>query len=306
MNAATESGDNAAIPHQSRVSTTVSNPAPVIARAGDYSGCPRRIARDPVGFLSDLYHGVMVFFCSVGLMIDRTLRIGDTYFTYKYCQHLDQMTYFKDLFRQYLSRDPCRVDQWKRRQLWVDEMPRMDRLRDLPEGSLGRSFYEATDALEKAGLPNLRPKRLKALPEEIRALDLNVVSQESDPDRLFGLLVARRNIYMTSSHDFFHFLSGSNTKIAGEALVARYQFRHLLCPQNLMNMRNSLLCHFCIGRFDAMRIIRNLFPEIDKTIDFTTYDWESAWARPLDDVRRELGLPVEGFMPDGVVPGLDW
>jgi len=49
-----------------------------------------------------------------------------------------------------------------------------------------------------------------------------------------------------------------------------------------------------------------LFPEIDKTIDFTTYDWESAWARPLDDVRRELGLPVEGFMPDGVVPGLDW
>jgi ubiquinone biosynthesis protein Coq4 len=246
---------------------------------------------------SQAYHLLRVAGHILGLLIDRLRGIGDTYHTYKYCHHLDQLDSFRGLFARALAADPARAACWSRSQVWIDHLPDLAYLSTLPKGSLGRTYFETMRYLEAQGYPSLRPKRLAALPHEARGLDRRLLERTTDRDELLELLISRRNIHMTSSHDFFHMLLGADTFLTGEALVARYQWKHLLVPQNWLNMKLSMAAKLILGNWNLFwRIKGNEFPIIDRSPDCIGYDWNGAWSKPIGDVRAELGLPRDGFM----------
>jgi hypothetical protein len=45
-----------------------------------------------------------------------------------------------------------------------------------------------------------------------------------------------------------------------------------------------------------------LLPSIDRSRSYTETDFENIWSRPIQEVRRELKLPPEGYMPGDVLP----
>lgn len=248
-------------------------------------------------WMSQAYHLAMVLYCIGGLLIDRVRGIGDTYYTYLYCYHLDQIVYFRNLFTRSLQTDPGRVALWMKRQVWIDHLPDLAHLSTLPAGSLGRTYFETMRDLEAQGYPALRPKRLAALPHEAVSLDRHLLESTTDPEARLELVISRRNIHMTSSHDFFHMLLGADTFLTGEALVARYQFRQLLVPQNWLNMKLSMAVKLVSGQWRLYSAIkRHRFPILDGSPDCLGYDWDAAWPRPIGEVRAELGLPPDGFM----------
>lgn len=249
--------------------------------------------------LRETYHLLMVIYCTFRLFMDRIRSIGDTRFTYLYGDHLDQLRRFRMQFIDYLNQDPARVELWRRRQLWIDYVPDLSVLATLPERSLGREYAKTMKELEEKGYLFLRDRRFQVLPEEVLGLNRDLLDRAEPSATLLRLLTHRRNIYMTSSHDFIHFVTGSNTLLAGESLVARYQYRHTLVPQNWLNMHLSLLAQVCLGRWRSLGKIFQLFEVLDRTPDIVGYDWEGSWRKPLVEVRRELGLPPEGLMPHG-------
>lgn len=252
------------------------------------------LPRSPAAAASEAGHAVMSAYWALRLMLNRK----DTRPTYMYCWHLDRMTYFRSRFRAWLSQDDAHQRFWTQRRLFVDDMPDPEDFKDYPEGTVGRAFYEMCQMHHTKGLLDLRARRLECLPEEAKGLDLEALERIEDPDTLYERIVARRNIFMTSTHDLCHMLTGSNTDVDGEAVVAQYQYRHLLVPQNWLNMVFAMLVHVTTGRWGKLREIAASFPAIEKSGNYAELDYTELWRRPLVEVRRMLGLPEEGLMPE--------
>jgi len=205
--------------------------------------------------------------------------------------------FFRSQYKAWLYECPERIEFWKKQLLFVDDMPEPERFKDYPKGSVGRAFFEMCKLHNTKGLLDLRTRRLEVMPDEKKGLDLEALNRVTDEDELYELIVARRNIFSTSSHDICHMLTGSNTDIDGEALVAKYQYRHLLMPQNWLNMFGSLVVYLVTFRWGEYKRIVSCFPAIDNSANYLYLDYESIWKRPLRDVRREIRLPEEGFTP---------
>ncbi|MFQ5625229.1 MAG: Coq4 family protein [Methyloligellaceae bacterium] len=253
----------------------------------------RLLPRSPIQFVIEIGHTLMTVYWAIRLMLNRK----DTKPTYKYCWHLDRVTFFRSQFEDWLDEDRNRIEFWKKRRLFVDDMPDPQRFKDYPKGTVGRAFFEMCKLHDPKGLLDLRTRRLEVLPEEKQGLDLKALNRITDKQELYERIVARRNIFMTSTHDLCHMLTGSNTEMDGEALVAKYQYRHLLVPQNWLNMCNSLLVHLVTLRWGKLSQIVRCFPAINRSASYLDLDYETIWKLPLRDVRRELGLPEEGFTP---------
>jgi hypothetical protein len=247
----------------------------------------------PIQFVKELGHTAMTVYWALRLMINRS----DTKPTYMYCWHLDRVTYFRTQFKAWLKQDPRRIEFWKQRRLFVDDMPEPEKFKDYPQGSVGRAFFEMSRMHDSKGLLNLRARRLAVLPEEKKGLDLETLALLTDEEEIFEHIISRRNIFSTSTHDFTHMLTGSNTEVDGEALVAKYQYYHLLVPQNWLNMFNALLVHLVTLRWGRLHEIVSCYPAIEQSRSLLELDYETVWPRSLRDVRSELGLPEEGFTP---------
>lgn len=258
----------------------------------------RYLPSSPLQLLKELGHGAMAFYWAVRLMLNRK----DTKPTYMYCWHLDRVSYFRTRFQAWFYADPAHETFWTRRRLFVDDMPDPSSFKDYPEGTLGRAFYDMCLLHDTKGLLDLRTRRLQVLPDEAKGLDLEALKKIEDPDELYERIVARRNIFMTSTHDLCHMLTGSNTEIDGEALVAKYQYHHLYVPQNWLNAVNALLVHLVTGRWRKIREILACFPAIEQSANYAELDYEKLWREPLADVRRKLHLPVEGFTETEIEP----
>jgi ubiquinone biosynthesis protein Coq4 len=250
------------------------------------------------GALRDVYHQLAAAYWCIRLGVKR----GDTKPTYKFCRHLDQTTYFRSQFRAFLEADPAREKRWLQRQVFIDYMPDYDKFKDYPEGTVGRAYYEMIQRHTQEGLLELRRRRLEVLPDEAAGLDLEALQKVNDLDERLERIIARRNIYMTSTHDFCHMLTGSHTDVAGEALVARYQYRHLLVPQNWVNMWLARIVYAISFRWKGLRVMRACFPSIDRSRSYTETDFDNIWSRPIQEFRRELKLPPEGYMPGDILP----
>ena len=251
----------------------------------------RVLPRSPRLLLADLYNWTMAIYYAVRLSLSRR----DTALTYRYCRHLDRVSYFRGRFRAYLADHPESLERWKSRRLFVDEMPDPEAFGRYAEGTVGRCFYEMNRKHAKRGLPELREMRLETLPEERKGLDLEGLRSATDPEDIYERIVARRNIFMTSTHDLCHMLTGSPTDVEGEAVCAKYQYQHLLVPQNWMNLQLSMLDRSKSFKFETLRRIRACFPEIERSVNYSELDFNEIWHEPLLEARRRLGLPEEGF-----------
>lgn len=254
----------------------------------------RPVALHPTRFFGDLYHWAMAVYYIVCLALNRS----DTAPTYKYCWHLDQVTFFREQFRKYLHGDPQRLIEWKKRRVFVDYVPDPEEFASYADGTLGKAYYDMNNQHDVEGLLDLRSRRFEVLPAERDGLDLEALASASGED-LFERIISRRNIFMTSTHDFCHLLIGSDTWMAGEALAGRYQYRHLLVPQNWLNMMLSMLVHVISLRWSTLRKIMSCYPAIDASANYSEIWLEDYWDRQIAEVRGELGLPSEGFMPEG-------
>jgi hypothetical protein len=254
----------------------------------------RYLPRRPSDAVREAGHVVMTAYWALRLMLNRS----DTRPTYMYCWHMDRLTYFRSRFKAWLEAEPAHERFWTQRRLFVDDMPDPAAFKSYPEGTVGRAFYEMCRVHDTKGLLDLRSRRLECLPDEAKALDLESLRGIEDPDVLYERIVARRNIFMTSTHDLCHMLTGSNTEVDGEAVVAKYQYHHLLVPQNWLNMMNAMLVHLVTGRWSRMREIMASFSAIRASRNYAELDYAELWGEPLEAVRRGLGLPEEGLMPD--------
>ena len=146
------------------------------------------------------------------------------------------------------------------------------RLADLPEGSLGRAYYEHCRHND---------------------LDPRVISTESE--KVAAEIPAteeHRFIYNRTrdSHDFWHVLTGYGIDMAGEAGIIAWTYGMMRNKAYLLIcLLNAILCTRR-GRPDVFRTIWRGYWYGRRSPQLLAVDWEPHLARPLDEVRRELGL----------------
>jgi len=255
----------------------------------------RNWPRTAMQFLRELGHVLMAVRWAIRLMFRRS----DTKPTYRYGWHLDRITYFRSRYEAWLAADSSRAGAWMQPRLFVDEMPDDEAFATYPEGTVGRAYHIMRQQHRNEGLLDLRRRRLEVNRDEAAGLDLKRAQSITDPESRIAVLRSRRNIFMTSTHDFCHMLLGCDTSLAGEALVARYQYRCLLVPGNWMNMVMAMLALAVTLRWREIRRIRARYPVIDGAREYWSLNFGAIWSEPVEELRRRLGLPQGGVMPVG-------
>ncbi|ALF53532.1 hypothetical protein ACX27_12885 [Nostoc piscinale CENA21] len=110
--------------------------------------------------------------------------------------------------------------------------------------------------------------------------------------------VAKRNVFALRyvvTHDIFHVLLGFDTTYAGEIGVLAFAAAQ--------NYSNSLKISLWLAKFLypilAPQQVREIFAnlkkgkELGKTADFLlAYRFEEHWLEPIDELRKNLGIPV--------------
>jgi len=241
--------------------------------------------------MRDVYHLAMAAYYTARLALEHRAVQN----TYRYGFHLEQVSFVDRRFRRWLSEHPEVIDALKPPVLFLDAEPEIDRLRACPAGSLGREYYAVARQYESGERAHLRGLRLRTLPHEQRGLDRTLPAAGAGVDARHRWLMARRNVYMTSSHDFAHLLTGCDVSYEGEALVAMYQFSHLRVPSNFLNMWNACAMLCATGKVRKVARVRRLLPQVRASTNPLVVSWERLWDVPLPEARRRVGLPPEGL-----------
>lgn len=163
-----------------------------------------------------------------------------------------------------------------------------ERLRKLPEGSLGRAYLTlmestryAADGLRKAG-------QLAAGLEELLP----------GPERQYFI---ERNGCI---HDLLHVLTGYGQDWAGETSLLAFDCGLAPLRARVIGLFGAVMTApwwplFWVHRFILRAWLRGKRARIP-----LSYRWEEALARPLDEVRRELAIePVPLAHPKGILAG---
>jgi hypothetical protein len=233
----------------------------------------------------------MAAWYALRLAVDR----GDVRHTYRYNEHLEQVSSIDRAFRRFLGEHPRLAAALAQPTLFLDREPDLGELASCSDGSLGREYRRLSLAYEAGRLQALRALRLATLPHERIALDPSHTERATDEAGRLVWLRCRRNLYMTASHDLMHLVAGCDMSLEGEALVAMYQFHHLRMPQNFMNMAMARLGLAVTLHAREIRRIRRARPRIAASVNPLDADWETLWPLPLAEARRRLRLPAEGL-----------
>lgn len=164
----------------------------------------------------------------------------------------------------------------ERRRL-LDTLADRNRLAAMPEGSLGRAYLAFLDA-EGITAEGLVQASEEAYGRPSRDADEELVQQQ-----------------LRDMHDLWHTLTGYKGDLLGEAAVLAFSFaqtRHpgvgFLALIGLVLSPAPEYRQFILGGF--RRGVRAAW--------LPAQDWEALLARPLADVRRELGIrPVDEYLP---------
>jgi ubiquinone biosynthesis protein COQ4 len=144
-----------------------------------------------------------------------------------------------------------------------------ERLRALPEDSLGRAYLRFC---ERHG---------------ITADGLIAASEQGDfSDRTADeQFVATR---MRDAHDLWHVVAGYQTDLTGEASVLALTVAQTKNPGIALIVLVAYLRHG--GLHGGRPVLRRAFARGLRAAWLPAADWEALLVRPLDEVRRELGL----------------
>lgn len=246
--------------------------------------------RAGVSLVRDAYHLGMAGYYTFRLLLDNKAVTN----TYGYNAHLEQVSFVDRRFRRWLLENPAVIEALRKPLQFIDREPDLDELAAHPPGSLGREYHQVALKYRSGELDYLRSLRLKTLPQEEFGLKRGPAGTATG-EELYRWLVARRNIYMTTSHDLAHLVAGCDVSFQGEALVAMYQFWHLRVPQNFMNLWNARLMLSASGNFAKTRRIRAAWRVVMAAANPLQVDWDALWALPLEEARVAIGLPPEGL-----------
>ena len=161
-----------------------------------------------------------------------------------------------------------------------------DRLRSMPDGSLGREYCRFA---EENGL---HPEKLAADVREARAPTGGFVPNASP--ELAWLHDRYRDL-----HDLRHVLSGYGTDMAGEWGIIAFETRQVgyrsLALLTFLHMTWRVLT---TGRFDLLRLWFEGRRRDARARFLLAQDWEALMPRPIEEVRRELGItPGRPYRP---------
>ncbi len=142
----------------------------------------------------------------------------------------------------------------------------------LPEGSMGRAYFEFMEA------------------ENLSANGLVQASQDWDAEPLPPDVTLFRE-RMRDAHDLTHILTGYGRDPLGELCLLAYIFQHS------KNLGQALIVAMSWPRLPkpARAAVRQAWRNGQKSVLFQNLDYEALLARPLEDVRRELGIADPGL-----------
>ncbi len=143
-------------------------------------------------------------------------------------------------------------------------------LRRLPEGSLGRVYADhmIDNGLDPAALPSMKADD--------------------------ALSYVRAHLY--ESHDIWHAVTGFRADVAGELGLQAFNLAQF--PSRLAvgliagGLLNAVLFHFDESAARMAQIVRG-WTLGKRARPFFGTEWATMWTRPIDDVRRELGVELD-------------
>lgn len=171
------------------------------------------------------------------------------------------------LFQRF-RRDPMGARILRERRSLLATLSDRTALEALPPGSLGRVYADFTRR------------------EQISADGLVDASMEGEridrgvERRLFGER-------LRDSHDLYHVVTGYGRDLVGEAALLSFSFAQTLNPGVGFIVAVAWLK---AGRGEARRLIVDAFRASRRAAWLPAYDWESALALPLDEVRCQLRI----------------
>ena len=176
-------------------------------------------------------------------------------------------------FRRILA-DPVAVRTLDPERSLVDTLSDLPRLRALPDGTLGREYARFMDE------------------QGITARGLIDASIEGSGDDVQFLdpRAQRLGERLRDMHDLWHVAAGYNRDLLGEAALLAFTYAQ---TRNRGIGFIALVGAFQLWRFglkDAAGVVRDAFRRGRRAAFLPGADWEALLARPLPQVRAELGL----------------
>ena len=145
-------------------------------------------------------------------------------------------------------------------------------LHALPQGSLGHTYaaFMESEQISADGLVDASEEGGRQIHEE------------NDPNRI------RFGTRLRDTHDLWHVTAGYNRDLVGEALLLSFTFAQTRNPGI-----GAIVAMAYLYSGDApgsRRLIRDAYRRGREAAWLPGADWESMLARPIDEVRAELGL----------------
>lgn len=149
-----------------------------------------------------------------------------------------------------------------------------ERLAGLPEGSLGHAYW--------------RHCREHGLDPKLISVESEKVAREIPVTEEHRFVYDRHR----DSHDFWHVLTGYGTDMAGEAGIIAWTYGQTgNKAYGLICLLNALMCTWR-GRPDVFRTVWRGYRHGVRSPLLLAVDWGRYLHRPIEAVRRELGLEV--------------
>lgn len=150
----------------------------------------------------------------------------------------------------------------------------VERLRALEPGTLGRAIGDWF-ARERIGAPGLAQAAVAARSE------LGLGTPDDGDESVF-------NARLLNLHDVFHVLAGYDRDLLGEAAVLAFTLPQTRSP-GIGYLVLRILLRAGWGS-DAGKLMRQGFRRGLRSTWLVDQDWEALLQRPIDEVRRELGV----------------
>lgn len=179
----------------------------------------------------------------------------------------------KRLFRRFRRSPRAEAILREERDLY-EILSDLDRLRAMEAGSLGRTIGEWF-AREQIGAQGLAQAAVMARSQ------LGATQPEGDDERVF-------TTRLINLHDVFHVLAGYDRDLRGEAAVLAFTL-----PQTWNPGIAYLVLRILWGagwRSDMGKLVRQGFRRGRRSTWLVDQEWEELLERPIDQVRRELGV----------------